>query len=101
MQEMWEHLSMPMGPQCIMKFLLVGKTPKMTVRDGFLLTEVAEIDPTRMAEAKIPMDKICKNQFGVQTMRNWEVEDSLVVTVLRKAKKVMALNCTHLKRPNL
>jgi len=33
-QEMWEHLSMPMGPQCIMKFLLVGKTPKMTVRDG-------------------------------------------------------------------
>ena len=33
-QEIWEHLSMPMGPQCIMKFLPVGKTPKMTVRDG-------------------------------------------------------------------
>ena len=37
----------------------------------FLLTEVAEIDPTRMAEAKYQWIRFIKNQFGVQTMRNW------------------------------
>ena len=37
----------------------------------FLLTEVAEIDSARTAEAKYQWIRFIKGQFGVQTMRSW------------------------------
>ena len=60
----------------------------MTVRGGDFFLLRLEVDSARTAEAKYQWIRFIKNQFGVQTMRNWGGGRFFGSIVLRKAKKV-------------